>query len=271
MPDFWIIGPIAWDFALYVDRLPASGHFVQATESAERPGGTGANVATALSQAGGRVHMVGYVGSDTAGQSMMKALTAAGVDVDHVQVLHGRTSSVVLLIEPNGERTIVGIHPDLLHNITIPVAAVAPGDIIYFAAWRDVFAPAAQAMAAAGALVTSVPPGTIPAMRYLIGSRNDFTVIPEKTTAIVTEGANGVTVYSAGRTDHFPAIPTDVVDATGAGDAFAAGVLWEISRGRPLVEGVQLGLAWAATTVRVKSSMPTEAPANQPGIKKQKP
>jgi sugar/nucleoside kinase (ribokinase family) len=35
-----------------------SGHFVQAAESAERPGGTGANVATALSQAGGRVHMV---------------------------------------------------------------------------------------------------------------------------------------------------------------------------------------------------------------------
>ncbi|MGP4097167.1 carbohydrate kinase family protein [Nonomuraea sp. KM90] len=271
MPDFWIIGPIAWDLALYVDRLPASGHFVQATESAERPGGTGANVATALRQAGARVHMVGYVGADTAGQSMTSALSAAGVDIDHVQVLPGRTSSVVLLIEPNGERTIVGIHPDLLHGITIPVGAVAPGDIVYFAAWHDHFTAAAQAMAAAGALVTSVPPGTIPAMRYLIGSRNDFTVIPEKTTAIVTEGANGVTVYSGGLADHFAAIPTDVVDATGAGDAFAAGLLWEIGRGRTLVEGVQLGLAWAASTVRAKSSRPTEAPATQPGISKQKP
>ncbi|MEW1836593.1 PfkB family carbohydrate kinase [Nonomuraea angiospora] len=224
-----------------------------------------------MSKAGARVHMVGYVGSDTAGQSMTKALTAAGVDVDHVQVLCGRTSSVVLLIEPNGERTIIGIHPDLLHDITIPVAAVAPGDIVYFAAWRDVFAPAAQALAAAGALVTSVPPGTIPAMRYLIGSRNDFTVIPEKTTAIVTEGANGVTVHSEGSAEHFPAIPTDVVDATGAGDAFAAGLLWEIGRGRPLIEGVQLGLAWAATAVRVKTSMPTDAPAHQPRIDKQTP
>jgi sugar/nucleoside kinase (ribokinase family) len=136
--------------------------------------------------------MVGYVGPDGAGQSMMETLTAAGVDVDHVQVLDGHTSSVVLLIEPDGERTIIGIHPDLLHHITIPVAAVAPGDIVYFAAWHDVFAPAVQATAAAGPLITSVPPGAIPAMQYLIGSRNDFTVIPEKATAIVTEGGNGV-------------------------------------------------------------------------------
>ncbi|GAA3112806.1 hypothetical protein [Nonomuraea salmonea] len=53
MADFWIIGPIAWDLALYVDHIPPSGHFVQASESVERPGGTGANVAVALSQAGG--------------------------------------------------------------------------------------------------------------------------------------------------------------------------------------------------------------------------
>ncbi|MEV0614833.1 PfkB family carbohydrate kinase [Nonomuraea sp. NPDC050404] len=260
MPDFWIIGPIAWDLALYVDRLPHSGHFVQAVESAERPGGTGANVATALSKAGARVHMVGYVGADAAGKRMKTALTGAGIDVDHVQVLEGRTSSVVLLVEPNGERTIVGIHPDLLHDITIPAAAVAPGDIVYFAAWRDVFVPAAQAMAAAGALVTSVPPGAVPAMRYLIGSRDEFTVIPEDTTAIVTEGANGVTVHSADGTHHFPAVPTEVVDATGAGDAFAAGLLWAIGGERPLVAGVELGLVWAAATVQEKSSVPIEAP-----------
>ncbi|AQZ68595.1 Ribokinase [[Actinomadura] parvosata subsp. kistnae] len=267
MPDFWIIGPIAWDLALYVDHLPGSGHFVQAGESAERPGGTGANVATALSRAGARVHMVGYVGSDAAGQRMTTTLTAAGVDVEHVQVLQGRTSSVVLLIEPDGERTIVGIHPDLLHDVTIPATAVAPGDIVYFAAWRDVFTPAAQAMAAAGALVTGVPPGTVPAMRYVIGSRNDFAVIPEGTVAIVTDGANGVTVHSEDGTHHFPALPTNAMDVTGAGDAFAAGLLWEIGREKSLVEGVQLGLAWAAATVQVKSSVPADIPSWASGHK----
>ncbi|MEV4078745.1 carbohydrate kinase family protein [Nonomuraea fuscirosea] len=256
MPDFWIIGPIAWDLALYVDHIPPSGHFVQARESVERPGGTGANVAVALSQAGGRVHMVGYIGDDAAGRNMTTTLTAAGVGIDHVQVLPGHTSSVVLLIEPDGERTIIGIHPDLLHAITIPVDEVAPGDIVYFAAWHAPFTAPAETMAAAGALVTSVPPGTTPAMRYLIGSRNDFSTIPEDTTAIATEGAEGVTVHSSGERTHYPAIPTEAVDVTGAGDAFAAGFLWELAQGRTLAEGVKLGLTWAATTVQKKSSMP---------------
>jgi sugar/nucleoside kinase (ribokinase family) len=266
MRDFWIIGPIAWDLALYVNRLPASGHFVQARESIERPGGTGANVAVALSHAGARVHMVGYVGGDAAGRNMTKTLAAAGVDVDHVRVLRGHTSSVVLLIEPNGERTIIGIHPDLLHTVPIPTQPVAPGDIVYFAAWHDAFTAAAQAMAALGALVTSVPPGVVPAMQYLIGSRNDFTTVPEKATAVMTDGANGVTVYASGKSDHYPAIPADVVDATGAGDAFAAGLLWEIGNGRTLAEGVHLGLTWAATTVQTRSSMSTSLQTRQAGI-----
>ncbi|MFC5834367.1 carbohydrate kinase family protein [Nonomuraea insulae] len=256
MPDFWIIGPIAWDLALYVDHLPASGHFVQASDSAERPGGTGANVAVALSQAGGTVHMVGYIGADAAGQKMTNTLATSGVDVHHVQTLPGHTSSVVLLIEPNGERTIIGIQPDLLHTIAIPTTAIAPGDIVYFAAWHDTFTPAAQALAGNGTLVTSVPPGTLPAMRYLIGSRNDFSTIPANTTAIVTEGAKGVTVHSCGNSQHYPAAPADVVDVTGAGDAFAAGLLWGIAQGQHLDQGVRRGLIWAAQTVATKSSMP---------------
>jgi sugar/nucleoside kinase (ribokinase family) len=187
---------------------------------------------------------------------MTTTLTAAGVNVDHIQVLPGRTSSVVLLIEPDGERTIIGIHPDLLHTITIPVHAVAPGDIVYFAAWHASFTAAAQAMAAAGALSTGVPPGTTPAMRYLIGSRNDFSAIPDDAIAIVTAGAEGVAVYSSGECEHYPAVPATAVDATGAGDAFAAGFLWELGQGRTLAEGVKLGLDWAASTVQTKSSMP---------------
>jgi ribokinase len=60
---------------------------------------------------------------------------------------------------------------------------------------------------------------------------------------IVKLGAEGVRV--AGR--HFPAVPTDPVDSTGAGDAFAAGYL---------VGGVELGLAAAARAVAKMGAMP---------------
>ena len=60
---------------------------------------------------------------------------------------------------------------------------------------------------------------------------------------IVKLGADGV--HAGGR--HFPALPTVPVDATGAGDAFAAGYL---------VGGVELGLAAAARAVAKMGAMP---------------
>jgi sugar/nucleoside kinase (ribokinase family) len=99
-------------------------------------------------------------------------------------------------------------------------------------------------------------------MRYLIGSRSDFSDIPKDTTAVMTEGAHGVTVHSADGIERFPAVPTEVVDATGAGDAFAGGLLWGLGMEKPLFEGVRLGLAWAAATVQVKSSMPVKGPGD---------
>ncbi|GAA4912708.1 hypothetical protein GCM10023334_012280 [Nonomuraea thailandensis] len=112
---------------------------------------------------------------------------------------------MVLLIEPTGARTIIGSHPDLLHCLTIPVTAVSPRDIVYLAAWRNIFTPAVQALAAQDAQVAGVPPEATSATRYLIGSRNDFAAIPPpEATAVVTDGANGVTVYPLGRKRPLP-------------------------------------------------------------------
>jgi ribokinase len=64
---------------------------------------------------------------------------------------------------------------------------------------------------------------------------------------VVTKlGAEGV--LAAGR--HYPALPARAVDATGAGDAFAAGYL---------VDGVRLGLEAAASAVATMGAMPMGA------------
>ena len=117
MADFWVIGPIAWDRVLRMPGLPVSGGFVQAIEVAERPGGAGANVAIALASTGTAVHMVGYVGDDEAGTRMRSVLGEARVDTAFVHARRGHTSEVDILIEPSGERTMIGIWPDLLHTV----------------------------------------------------------------------------------------------------------------------------------------------------------
>jgi sugar/nucleoside kinase (ribokinase family) len=269
MPDFWVIGPIAWDTVVQVPRLPESGGFVQADQLLGRPGGAGANVAIALASTGVMVHMAGYVGDDDSGTKMRAVLTDSRIDIRHVATLSGHTSEVMILIEPSGERTMIGLYPDLLHDAPVPVAAIQPGDVVYFAAWRDVFLPAMKDIADKGALVTTVPapvmPPDVPA-NYVIGSRAQYEgqdpgrwLMPSSgrlRAQAVTRSADGALLYEADGMTTFPARLVPVVDTTGAGDAFAAGFLYKIADGHAAPEAVDVGIAWAAAAVQQSGSIP---------------
>src|SRR6266508_5536795 len=120
MHRFWVVGPIAWDWVLRLERLPSSGDFIQAQSATGRPGGAGANVALALASTSAPVHLVGYVGQDQVGARMLEFLQSGAVDVAHVARLEGRTSQVLIFIEPSAERTMVGFLPDHLREVAIP-------------------------------------------------------------------------------------------------------------------------------------------------------
>jgi sugar/nucleoside kinase (ribokinase family) len=64
---------------------------------------------------------------------------------------------------------------------------------------------------------------------------------------VVKRGADGCTVVQGGRRSDHPAVGADVIDTTGAGDAFAAGYL---------VGGIELALATAARCVGKLGAMP---------------
>jgi len=269
MADFWVIGPIAWDRVLRVPCLPRSGGFIQATEVAGRPGGAGANVAIALASTGAAVHVVGYVGDDEPGARMRTVLGEARVDAGFVHARRGHTSEVDILVEPSGERTIIGIWPDLLHTVPVPVTEIRSGDVAYFAAWHEEFLPVMRQLSESGAVVATVPPPRLapglPAT-YLIGSQDQYgdqdprsalsagTAMP--VAVVVTRGADGVVVHDRDGPAAYPAQQVDVVDTTGAGDAFAAGFLHGISSGDPLGHAVAAAIIWAAATVQGFASIP---------------
>ncbi|MEZ5237319.1 MAG: PfkB family carbohydrate kinase [Acidimicrobiales bacterium] len=68
-----------------------------------RRGGSAANVAVNVVAAGGRARFVGAVGDDPAGRQLVAALRAEGVEVAVQR--HGRTGSVVVVLDPDGERS----------------------------------------------------------------------------------------------------------------------------------------------------------------------
>jgi ribokinase len=269
MADFWVVGPIAWDRVLHVPYLPPSGGFTQATDVAERPGGSGANTAIALASTGVSVHMVGYVGDDAPGARLRATLTGAGVDLRFVHRRDDHTSEVIILVEPSGERTICGIWPDLLHTVPVPVERVAPGDVVYFAAWHEEFLPAMTQLAGGGAIVATVPPPTLepglPA-HYLIGSQDQYNgqdlrrAVRDGEGAVravvVTQGGDGLVMHDRDGSIAYPAHQVAAVDTTGAGDAFAAGFLYQVAAGASADQAVSAGIAWATATVQSPASIP---------------
>ena len=70
-----------------------------------RRGGSAANVAVLAAEAGGSSRFIGQVGDDRLGTILIQELEAAGVDAAVTR--HGRTGTIVILIEPDGERTML--------------------------------------------------------------------------------------------------------------------------------------------------------------------
>lgn len=92
---------------------------------------------------------------------------------------------------------------------------------------------------------------------------------------LVTQGSAGVRAYFNGRQIHYPARPVVSVDTTGAGDAFVAGLLWELAQQGLPVEEAQLAAclrtaqacgALATTAKGAMTALPDAQQLQQYGI-----
>ena len=224
-------------------------------------GGQAANVAAWVAALGGSARFVGKRGEDPAGELVGAELRGYGVDV--VGPVEGRTG-VVVSIAAAGERTMAsdrGSAPDLsAHELE---AAWFDCDVLHISGYslqREPIASAATRAAelarARGARVSvdlstwsSIDDAFRARVRAIApdvvfaGERERDTFGALETDWIVKRGAEGVI---AGGENH-GAVATEVVDATGAGDAFAAGYL---------VGGVELGLEAAARCCAKLGAMP---------------
>ncbi len=79
-------------------------------------------------------------------------------------------------------------------------------------------------------------------------------------TAVVTEGANGAYVVEEQRVEHIPGRPSEAVDTTGAGDAFAGALLTALARGVAIKESVE-GANLVASRVVEQMGVRVPAPA----------
>jgi ribokinase len=208
-----------------------SGPLARGSDTAARiavgGGGSGANVAAWAAWLGTPVVFGCRVGDDERGRAAVAALR--GVDVRATVDPDRPTGTCVVLVEPDGERTML---PDPGANDG-PLPEIEPGDhlhVVGYALLRDgarASALAAIERARAARVPVSVDPsswallrpGAIPPVDLLLPNVEEAALLDgEKVTKLGPDGACWGDV-------RVPALPVDVVDTTGAGDAFAAGFL----------------------------------------------
>ena len=244
-------------------------------------GGSAANVAMFGALTGTPSRFIGQVGNDNLGEQLCASLRGSGVDV--CTVAEGRTGSIVVVVQPNGERTFLtdrGVASDLSVFDAQHLAGVSIVHVPTYSLAHDPLATTAiqyiRAARAAGALISVDASSTSVLRDYgidryseLITSispdvflcNNDEAALlninsehpmPGAELTVIKRGALPITVVTAAGVVTEVATPpvANIVDTTGAGDAFAAGFLPVYATSRNIKDSITNGNLIAARVLR---------------------
>lgn len=107
MPEICVVGSINLDIITYVDTYPERGKTVFGEKILDFPGGKGANQAISCARQGRTVHLIGAVGQDRHGETLIANLEHNQVCTEEIRQLHAATGQTTILIDNDAENTII--------------------------------------------------------------------------------------------------------------------------------------------------------------------
>jgi sulfofructose kinase len=253
-----VVGQNSLDRVYQVAEMPAPGVKTRTEAPRVGPGGTAATVALGCARLGLRCAYVGAVGDDAAAGAALAPLGDAGIDLSGVSRVPGAATreAAIWVDARSGERTILWHRDDRLAIATgAPVRDLLTRARAVLVDDEDLDASrvAASVARAAGVPVVLDSDRRMPGLDALLADV-DFPIVagsfadsfeedlPVEAAlrelsrqgaglAVVTRGGEGAVARLGEREIRSPAFPVDVVDTTGAGDAFRAGFLWGLLEG----------------------------------------
>ena len=280
MAGVFVVGSINQDFVLKVERRPEPGETVTGAELALFPGGKGGNQAIAAARLGADVAILGRVGEDPFGRELVVNLRDNGVDTSRVEaVTDVPTGSAFITVTPDGENAIV-VSPGanrrfgpaevraasedlrkarlLLAQLEVEVEAVEMAAYTVAGNGGRVLLNLAPPREVSGDLLRLSDPLVVNEHEavFLLG---EDAQTPEESagklldlgppSAVVTLGGAGAILATENSSRHFPAPEVQVVDTTGAGDAFVGALAAKLAEGTLLEEAVPYAVLAGAVAV----------------------
>lgn len=272
--DVLSFGTIGLDYIIRVPYWPTPERGVHAPAEEEHIGGKATNTALFLAGWGLKVAVSGQaIGDDPTGDRLLALLAQrTNLDTRFVRRVPGlRSMYCRILVNPHGERTIIGVGVDENPQTPPTPDMVRSARLLTLDLYGGPERVEAARLAAEAGLPVVVGdvrqhdhpalPHTTVAIASAAEVRRDY---PGWTLAgfaaaaqaagaqdvIITDGAADVRVFPAmGSAVSISPPPVVVVDTTGAGDAFRAGVVYGVLAGGPLAEAAALGTAAGSLNV----------------------
>ncbi|ALG84318.1 ribokinase [Gordonia phthalatica] len=273
MTSVVVVGSINLDIVTTCGRFPRPGETVAGSTVHYGQGGKGANQARAAALAGASVTFIGAVGDDDAANTVLRPLRDAGVAL-RVTTVSGPTGVAAISVDASGENTIIvvpGANAALrLSDDDRRVIAAADVLLLQLEVSDRVLLDAART-ARAGDATVLLNPSPVRDLPPEVWSCVDSVVVNEAEscslaaqlasvpTVVTTLGGDGAELRSPTGRARARGIPVDVVDTTGAGDAFtgALAAAWNRPEEGRLARANAAGAL--ATTVVGAASAPTSA------------
>ncbi|MDA8553030.1 PfkB family carbohydrate kinase [Alphaproteobacteria bacterium] len=285
MSKIVVFGSVNVDYVAQVERLPGPGETIKTDHYEALPGGKGANQALAAARNAARTSMVGAIGSDGLEAVSLRQLSADGVDVSAVKTRDGASGLAMIAVDAKGENQIVVVSGANASAAASDVPLLATSDALVTQneiSWSQTAAAHAAAKQTGSTVIHNAAPAhalgraELANIDILVVNEHELTMAApasadasdgEKADSllglgvgavVLTLGAEGACLYRAGADPiSVAAVPTAVVDTTGAGDAFVGALAAAIAAGEDLAAGVATANAYAARVCGVMGAQTT--------------
>jgi len=284
-----VVGSFNVDLTSYLERIPVPGETVTGDRFVTGPGGKGSNQAVAAARMGAEVTFIGRIGQDVFAPIALDMWKAENINTDYVvQDPNHSTGVAPIAVENSGENSIIVI---LGANLAIEKAdidkaaeVIAAADVLItqFETSDEIVQYAMQTARDKGvktilnpAPARSVPQEIVALADYITPNETELAtlagmsvdddviemgrslLVTDEQTVVATLGSAGARYITKDTSELIPTFKVDVVDTTGAGDAFNGGFAVALAESKNLEDAIRFGNATAALSVTKTGTAPS--------------